>query len=54
MLGAGRYLLGVAEIGLLVGFAWLGATAACRRRLVPDVFEGPPRLSRPRSSRSPS
>jgi hypothetical protein len=36
MLGAGRYLLGVAEISLLVGFAWLGATAA-RRRLAPGL-----------------
>jgi hypothetical protein len=33
MLGVGRYLLGVAELGLLVGFAWLGASAV-RRRLV--------------------
>lgn len=36
MLGVGRYLLGVAELGLLVGFAWLGATAA-RRQLVPEL-----------------
>ncbi len=36
MLGPGRYLLGAAEIGLLVGFAWLGATAV-RRRLVPEL-----------------
>jgi hypothetical protein len=36
MLSASRYLLGVAEIAALVGFAWLGATAA-RRRLVPDL-----------------
>lgn len=36
MLGPGRYLLGVAELFLLVGFAWLGATAA-RRRLVPEL-----------------
>jgi len=35
MLDAGRYLLGVGEVGLLAGFAWLGATAI-RRRLVPD------------------
>ncbi len=40
MLDLGRYLLGVAEILLLVGFAWLGATAA-RQRLVPD-FSGAP------------
>ncbi len=39
MLDLGRYLVGVAEILLLVGFALLGATAA-RRRLVPDL-EGP-------------
>jgi hypothetical protein len=36
MLGLGRYLLGVAEIGLLVGFAWLGA-ASVRRRLAPAL-----------------
>jgi hypothetical protein len=36
MLSVGRYLLGVAELGVLVGFAWLGATAV-RRRLVPDL-----------------
>lgn len=36
MLGAGRYLLGVAELGLIVGFAWLGA-ASVRRRLVPEL-----------------
>jgi hypothetical protein len=36
MLGVGRYLLGVAELGVLVGFAWLGAGAA-RRRLVPEL-----------------
>jgi hypothetical protein len=36
MLGAGRYLLGVVELGALVGFAWLGA-GAVRRRLVPDL-----------------
>ena len=36
MLGAGRYLLGVAELGVLVGFAWLGA-GAVRRRLVPEL-----------------
>jgi hypothetical protein len=35
MLGLGRYLLGVTEIGVFVGFSWLGA-AAVRRRLVPD------------------
>jgi hypothetical protein len=36
MLGVGRYLLGVAELGVLVGFAWLGATSV-RRRLVPHL-----------------
>ena len=40
MLSAGRYLLGVVEIGLLVGFAWLGA-AALRRRFVAEL-EGAP------------
>ena len=40
MLGAGRYLLGVAEVGLLVGFATLGA-ARVRSRLLPR-FSGPP------------
>jgi hypothetical protein len=39
MLGVGRYLLGVAELGVLVGFAWLGA-ASVRRRLVPRL-DGP-------------
>ncbi len=52
MLDLGRYLLGVGEILLLVGFAWLGATAA-RRRLVPELT-GPPPTWRPRSWRSPS
>src|SRR4051812_31703406 len=36
MLGVGRYLLGVAELGVLVGFAWLGA-ASVRRRLVSEL-----------------
>jgi len=36
MLGVGRYLLGVVELGVLVGFAWLGATSVCRR-LVPRL-----------------
>jgi hypothetical protein len=40
MLGPGRYLLGVAELGLLVGFAWLGA-AALRRRLVSELDGAP-------------
>ncbi len=40
MLGPGRYLLGVVEILLLGGFAWLGG-AALRRWLLPR-FEGAP------------
>ena len=40
MLDLSRYLLGVAEILLLGGFAWLGASAV-RARLVPD-FSGAP------------
>jgi hypothetical protein len=36
MLSVGRYLLGVAELGVLLGFASLGAIAA-RRRIVPDL-----------------
>jgi hypothetical protein len=36
MLGAGRYLLGAAELIWLVGFAWVGA-ARVRRRLLPEV-----------------
>ncbi|MBA3865989.1 MAG: hypothetical protein H0X42_06535 [Solirubrobacterales bacterium] len=40
MLGPGRYLLGVAELALLVGFARLGATRV-RSRLLPR-FEGAP------------
>src|SRR3954449_10017138 len=40
MLGPGRYLLGVLEILLLGGFAWLGGTAL-RRWLLPR-FEGAP------------
>jgi hypothetical protein len=40
MLGPGRYLLGVAEILLLGGFAWLGG-AAVRAWLLPR-FEGAP------------
>jgi hypothetical protein len=38
MLDLGRYLLGVAEILLLVGFAWVGAVAI-RRKLVAG-FDG--------------
>lgn len=40
MLGPGRYLLGVAEVLLLVGFAWLGGDSV-RRWLLPR-FEGAP------------
>lgn len=40
MLGPGRYLLGVLEILLVVGFAWLGGMAL-RRWLLPR-FEGAP------------
>ncbi len=36
MLGPGRYLLGVAELIWLVGFAWLGASRT-RRRLLPEL-----------------
>jgi len=36
MLGVGRYLLGVADLALIVGFAWLGATAV-RRRLAAEL-----------------
>jgi hypothetical protein len=36
VLGVGHYLLGVVEIGLIVGFAWLGATTA-RERLTPEL-----------------
>jgi hypothetical protein len=40
VLDLGRYLLGVAEILLLVGAAWLGATSV-RRRLVPSLAGAP-------------
>jgi hypothetical protein len=40
MLGPGRYLLGVAELAVLAGFAGLGA-ARLRERLLPR-FQGPP------------
>jgi hypothetical protein len=36
MLGFGQYLLGVVELLVLVGFAWVGAAAA-RKRLVPEL-----------------
>jgi len=44
MLDAGRYLLGVAEVGLLGGFAWLGATAV-RSRLLPVQGGAPAHLA---------
>jgi hypothetical protein len=36
MLDLGRYLLGVFGLGLLIGFAWIGATAV-RRKLTPEL-----------------
>src|ERR1044072_3808579 len=44
MLDLPRYLLGVAEICLLVGFAWLGATQV-RRWLLPDFSGAPAHLA---------
>jgi hypothetical protein len=44
MLSASRYLLGIAEIGALAGFSWLGATSV-RRRLVPDFSGAPAHLA---------
>ncbi len=44
MLDLGRYLLGVAEIALLVGFAWLGASSL-RGRLLPDFSGAPAHLA---------
>jgi hypothetical protein len=44
MLGVGGYLLGVAEIGLIIGFAWLGA-AASRTRLLPGLSGLPAHLA---------
>ena len=44
MLDLGGYLLGVLQILLLAGFAWLGATAA-RRRLVPELAGAPAHLA---------
>jgi hypothetical protein len=44
MLDVGRYLLGVIELGLIVGFAWLGATAL-RRRLVSELDGAPGQLA---------
>jgi hypothetical protein len=44
MLGPGRYLLGVVEILLLGGFAWLGGTAL-RGWLLPQFVGAPARLA---------
>lgn len=44
MLGPGRYLLGVAELALLVGSAWLGASAI-RARLLPRLAGASAHLS---------
>jgi hypothetical protein len=44
MLGPGRYLLGVAEVALLVGSAWLGASAL-RARLLPKLSGAPAQLA---------
>ncbi len=44
MLGPGRYLLGVAELLLLVGAAWLGASSV-RRRVVPELVGLPAQLA---------
>ncbi len=44
MLDLGRYLLGVVEILLLGGSAWLGATSA-RQRLVPGLTGAPANLA---------
>jgi hypothetical protein len=44
MLGVGRYLLGVAEIALIVGFAWLGA-ATLRKRFVAELEGAPAHLA---------
>jgi hypothetical protein len=43
MLGPGRYLLGIAELTLLAGFAWLGASAL-RARLLPALTAAPAQL----------
>jgi hypothetical protein len=44
MLGPGRYLLGVVELGVLVGFAILGA-ASMRKWLLPRFFGAPAYLA---------
>jgi hypothetical protein len=44
MLDLGRYLLGVADLMLLIGFAWLGASAL-RSRLLPSFAGAPAHLA---------
>jgi hypothetical protein len=44
MLGLGRYLLGIAELALLVGFAWVGASSV-RAWLLPRFSGLPARLA---------
>jgi hypothetical protein len=44
MLGVGWYLLGVGELGVIVGFAWLGAVTL-RRQLIPAVESAPAHLA---------
>src|SRR4029077_14696053 len=44
MLGPGRYLLGVAEIALLAGFAWMGA-ARVKARLLQEASGAPAHLA---------
>src|SRR5436190_1089495 len=44
MLGPGRYLLGILEICLLAGFAWLGA-AGIRRRALSNLDGAPAHLA---------
>jgi hypothetical protein len=44
MLGAGRYLLGVCELGVLVGFVWLGAMRV-RARVLPRFSGAPAHLA---------
>jgi hypothetical protein len=44
MLGAGRYVMGVAEIGVLVGFAGIGASHL-RARLLPELEGAPAHLA---------
>jgi hypothetical protein len=44
MLGPGRYLLGIAELTLLAGFLWLGASTL-RARLLPSLAGAPALLA---------